>query len=331
MDIEQLKDQSRLLFEVSLRPIQGDRFQPTGFPNLGAATYQSSDGEKLLVESVQSMANRLEEVCWDVQKQEPISILKGISHVTVVRGSDESFFTDTILESHRLNSPYILEGKGNVIGGDKPFRELLKDELGSLEGGPVDRQVLARTLLKYDVGCLLHGIFLAKKDLAGGRLRISRALSSFIEAQDVRIAASGGVKNDHVNPSGETNKGFGNVPFSRDEFTAKSITCYFNLDLSQIRGYALESEVEELIILLALHRMRLLLNGDLRLRTACDLEPVADTIKASRPSGFLLPAIEELEERLREAIQACGDKMVHTRVPFNEKLKKSKAVENQET
>jgi hypothetical protein len=64
---------------------------------------------------------------------------------------------------------------------------------------------------------LIHGVFLAKKDLAGGRLRIARALSAFIEASGVNIAASGGVKNDHVNPSGDTKSGFGNVPFSRDD------------------------------------------------------------------------------------------------------------------
>ena len=32
---------SRLLLTVPLRPVQGDRFQPTGFPSLGAATYQT--------------------------------------------------------------------------------------------------------------------------------------------------------------------------------------------------------------------------------------------------------------------------------------------------
>ena len=64
----------------------------------------------------------------------------------------------------------------------------------------------------------------------------------------MKIAASGGVKNDHVNPSGETKTGFGNVPFARDEYTAESITLYVNLDLAQIRGYALGAQAECLLI-----------------------------------------------------------------------------------
>ena len=47
--------------EADLKPLQGERFQPTGFPDLGAATYQLPDGTRmLLVESAQSMANHLE-------------------------------------------------------------------------------------------------------------------------------------------------------------------------------------------------------------------------------------------------------------------------------
>jgi CRISPR-associated protein Csb1 len=141
--------------------------------------------------------------------------------------------TDTILEAHRLNSPYLLEDPS------KKFFDELKDALGGLESGPIDRKKLAETLLDFDVGSLLHGVFLAKKDLAGGRLRVPRALSAFIEAEGVKGAASGGVKNDHVNPSGDTKKGFGNVPFARDEFTAERIVLYAKLDLSQIRGYGL--------------------------------------------------------------------------------------------
>ena len=94
---------------------------------------------------------------------------------------------------------------------------------------------LTATLFKYGTNALLHGVFLAKKDIAGGRMRLPRALTAFIEADDVNVAASGGVKNDAVDPSGDTAKDFGNVPFHREEFTG-NITVFFNLDLALIKA-----------------------------------------------------------------------------------------------
>ena len=114
------------------------------------------------------------------------SCIRGLAYVRVEK--DGKYLTSSIVEAHRLNSPYLLEGK------DKTFFNKIKDELGGLEEGPIDRKKLAEVLLKYDVGSLIHGVFLAKKDLAGGRLRIARALSAFIEASGVKVAASGGVR-----------------------------------------------------------------------------------------------------------------------------------------
>jgi len=317
IDLSALGTAPRLLFTVELQPVQGDRFQPTGFPSLGAATYQTKSGTKLLVESPQSMANRLESTCWDSATNAPVQALGGISHVTVTHKG--RFLTDTMLEAHRLNSPYLMGSK------DASFINRLKTDLGGLEAGPVDRKALASVLLRYDVGSLLHGLFLAKKELAGGRLRIPRALSAFIEASGVRVAASGGVKNDHVNPSGVAKEGFGNVPFSRDEFTADRIECHINLDLAQIRGYGLGSQAERLLILLALHRVRRLLDGDLRLRTACDFVPVSsDAIGATRPAGFTLPTLIDLERGLPEAIQECKDLMNVGTFAFEDDLRKAK-------
>lgn len=317
LDLAPLDTVSRLLLTVPLKPVQGDRFQPTGFPSLGAATYQTKDGPKLLVESAQSMANRLETTCWDSASNKPVAALDGISHVTVTRKGE--FLTDSMLEAHRINSPYLLEGR------DRKFFNNLKAELGGLEEGPIDRKKLAEVLLKYDIGSLIHGVFLAKKDLAGGRLRVARALSAFIEATGANVAASGGVKNDHVNPSGDTKSGFGNVPFSRDEYVADRIDCHINLDLAQIRGYGLDPKVQKLLILLALYRVRKLLDGDLRLRTACDLEPLdRDNLVATRPDGFKLPSLGDLESAVKSAIAECKGLMVHTTVTFEDELKKAK-------
>jgi CRISPR-associated protein Csb1 len=322
IDLGPLAAAPRLLFEIPLRPLQGQRFQPTGFPGLGAATFQTPQGTCLLVESAQSMANRLELTCWDESSQDLRSELMGLSHVRVLRKG--SFLTATVLEAHRINSPYLLEGK------DKSFFNTLKNELGGLKEEPIDRRKLALVLLKFDIGALIHGIFLAKKDLDGGRLRLARALSAFIEADGVRVAASGGVKNDHVNPGGDTRTGYGNVPFARDEFTAERITLYANLDLGQIRGYGLGEAVEQLLILLALYKLRRLLDGSLRLRTACDLEVAVAAVTAQRPDGFPLPAAAALRDALVPAIAACQALMTVTQVTFDDELTKAKGVERAE-
>lgn len=317
VDLTPLDNANRLLFKIQLKPLQGSRFQPTGFPSLGAATFQTGDGTSLLVESAQSMANHLELTVWDTARNDVRNEFKGLSHVRVTRNSE--FLTDTILESHRLNSPYLLAGK------DKPFLEILQKEVDVLATGPIDRRKLAAALLKYDINSLIHGVFLAKKELAGGRLRVARAMSAFIEADGVRVAASGGVKNDHVNPSGDTKDGFGNVPFARDEYTADSITLYINLDLAQIRGYGLGAAVERLLILLSLYKLRALTSEGMRLRTACDLEVEHEEIVAAMPSGWNLPTLDDLTEDVMIAIFDCKDRMLVQEVAFEDTPKKGKA------
>lgn len=288
----------RLLIEAPLRPVQGARFQPTGFPDLGAAVFDAPDGRRLLVESAQSMANRLENVCWDSSNNDLVPELQGLSYIRVER-ADGSYLTSSITEAHRINSPYILEGK------DKKFFETLKEETQGMAEGNIDRRKLANILFGYDAHSLVHGVFLAKSELAGGRLRVERALSSFIEAVDVQVAASGGVKNDHVDPSGEAKKGFGNVPFQRDEYTAKQIMAFFNLDLAEVRGFGLPPEAAKLLVALALYKVVAFLDQPMRLRTACDLE-LAGPITIKRPDGYSLPTFSALQAELPKLVAACS-------------------------
>lgn len=298
LDFSNLQSVPRLLIEADLQPIQGARFQPTGFPDLGAAVYDGPNGNRLLlVESAQSMANRLEAVCWDGPNNEWVAPLKGLPLVKVIDKQGIPL-TNTLLEAHRLNSPYILEGN------DKSVFDMLKKELANMNEGSVDIRKLAAVVLKYDTNALLHGIFLAKSELAGGRLRLPRALSAFIEADDVKLAQSGGVKNDHVNPSGDAFKGFGNVPYSRDDYTSPKITAYFNIDLAQIRGFGLGAAVEQLLTALALYKIRRFLDEGLRLRTACDLEVRA--LSLTRPSDWTLPERSQLEAALPGLIEAVA-------------------------
>lgn len=299
MNFDKLSNEPRLLFEVALKPAQGTRFQPTGFPDLGAATYQLHDGtEMLLVESAQSMANRLEAACWDEGNDELVAPLKGLPFVrsTLPDGAQ----TNSILEAHRLNSPYIV---------NSPQFEQIKSDIGFEKEKPFDRRKLAKALLKYDANALVHGIFLEK---VGGVVRLPRVLSAFIEAKNVTVAPNGGVKFDRVQPAstgdsstyGKAADGYGNVPYHRDEYTGE-ITAFFNLDLAQIRGYGLGADAEKLLIGLSLFKVQKLLRDGLRLRTACDL--IATGIQVTRPSeGFELPSIGQLAETLPSLIAACS-------------------------
>jgi CRISPR-associated protein Csb1 len=251
----------------------------------------------LLVESAQSMANRLETVCWDAVANDWIPSLKGLPLVTV-HDKDGKHLTNSVIEAHRLNSPYILEGT------DKSFFQKLRTELDVAEKGVVDLRKLTAVLLKYDVNALLHGVFLAKKEIAGGRMRLPRALTAFIDAENISVAASGGVKNDSVNPSGDTAKGFGNVPFHREEFTG-TITAFFNLDLVLIRGFGLGADVEAMLVAVALLKIQRFLRDGLRLRTACDLE-VDGALVVQRPDNFMVPSLSDIEKALPALIKAAS-------------------------
>ena len=310
-----LKQTPRLLIEAELRPLQGTRFQPTGFPNLGAATYQAPDGtDMLLVESAQSIANRLEAVCWDEVADDWVTSLRGLPLVKVVK--DEKSLTNSVLEAHRLNSPYITNSKMEVVDEDnKPkileWFEEFKNEIGYKKNAvrPVDmRGKVFPVLLKYDPNSLIHGIFLEK---IAGVIRSPRVLSGFIEAQNVRIASSGGVKNDRVDATGKSgggaSDGYGNVPFSRDEYSAQKIIAYFNLDLAQIRAFGLGEEVEHLLIALSLFKIRKFLTTGLRLRTACDLALEKITVTCPE-QDFALPKLPELEADLPNLIKAVAGK-----------------------
>jgi len=181
---------------------------------------------------------------------------------------------------------------------------MLKSELADQEQGRVDLRKLAATLVRVDTNAALHGVFLAKKELAGGRLRLPRALSGFIEAEDVRVAPSGGVKVDTVDPKGDTSKGFGNVPYARDEYVASAITAYFNLDLAQLRAFGLGEPAENLLIALSLFKVRRFLETGLRLRTACDLD--CTDVRVTRPESFEIPSLAELEQAMPGLIEQAA-------------------------
>ncbi len=300
-----LENAPRVLLVAELVPAQGDRFQPTGFADLGAAQYARPDGkEMLLVESAQSVANRLEKTCLDGDGPDLATELKGLPYVVAtLSGAGDSVRTSSLIEAHRIGSPYFLH--------NKEFKDKLAKEMKYNPKRPLDWKTIYATLFKYDPNSLLHGVFLSLLD--GGRVRTPRAVTGFIEAENVRKAISGGVKNSPVDPKGELQvaeadageKGvYSNVPYSRVEFTAEKIRAYFNIDLALIRGYGLPAEAYRLLVGLALLKIRRFVDGQLRLRTACDLRLVNDVV-ATTPAGFVMPEEAALLSGVQTAIAEC--------------------------
>ncbi len=292
-----LPSSARYLLAAELKPLQGQKFQPTGFPDVGAGVFKTPANEEFLaVESHQSVANRLESAIWDDATQDLIAPAKGLSYVKVV-DENNAFLTASVLEAHRLNSVYI---EKSTLNGTA-FSEVLKTEIGFDPNRPFSRDQLIRVLAKYDVSCLLHGVFL---ESIAGVLRIPRALSGFIEAEKIQRVQTGGVKNDRVQATkdedaGQTaSTGFGNVPFHRTDFVAKRILAYFNLDLDQLRSYRLGEDMERLLFALSILKIRRFLEHGLRLRTACDLESTEVTVRG----GGRLPSVEDAEKAVPDLI-----------------------------
>jgi CRISPR-associated protein Csb1 len=309
--MEKLKDVPRLLFEVELQPVQGDRFQPTGFPDLGAAIYERPDGTRMiLVESSQSVANRLEQTCLEGSGPRIALELAGLPYITAKLDGAVETETSSLVEAHRINSPFIIT--------NKEFKEAFKKKAEYEKGKPLNWKKIAEAFFFYDPNSLLHGAFMA--NLEDGRVKVQRALSGFIEAEGIREAASGGVKNNPLDPTGKLRVSdydenvYGNVPYHRMEFTADRIVAYFNFDLALLEGYGLDREAKELLVALGLYKVCRFLGSGLRLRTACDLAP-KDGISVTAPEGFTVPDEESLLEYIQEKIRACTEKKLFADPP----------------
>jgi CRISPR-associated protein Csb1 len=288
----------RTVLTVELEPLVGTRFQPTGFPDLGAAEFGPSGQRTLLVESAQSMANRMEATTWDDTTGDQVHELAGLPYVRVV-DPDGALLSSSRLEAHRLASAYIMDGKIDNTEG----RVWLKDKLGLKAGVPLDHRAVARACFALDPVSLVHGVFFAQKSWPW-QPKIARAVTSFIEADGAQPAVSGGVKRDRIineAKEGDTARGYGMVPHHRVEYVADSITAYFAIDHDQLRSYGLSESATALLEALIDFEIGRLLGRGLRLRTACDLKVV-------RVDGTL-PDAEQAAIRIAKLAGECADEL----------------------
>ena len=78
----------------------------------------------------------------------------------------------------------------------------LEERLGLVKGRPLDYRAVARACFRLDPVSLVHGVFFARKKWPW-QPKIARAVTSFIEASDVKPAVSGGVKKDGGHQRGQ--------------------------------------------------------------------------------------------------------------------------------
>jgi CRISPR-associated protein Csb1 len=303
---------SRTVTEVVLKPIAGSLFQPTGFPDLGAAEF--GDG-RLLVESAQSMANWLEGTTWDGARADQPAELSALPYVRITNPEGD-YLTSSRVEAHRLACAYIMDGTVGSTDGTRG-RDWLLDQIGLIKGRPLDHRAVARACFRIDPVSLVHGVFFAQKSWPW-QPKIARAVTSFIEAGGVKPAISGGVKRDSVNneaKEGATGEGYGSVPHHRVEYTATEITAYFIVDHAQFRSYGLSEPATALLEALADFEIATLLDGGLRLRTRCDLE-VHDIKRGERPD-----AAEAAQRIAKFAADAAGELGGTTTVIWSGRIK----------
>ncbi len=303
-EIENLKNQNRLLMEIPLEPVQGSIFQPTGFPEIGAATYERPDGTRMLVvESAQSMANRFEETIIKENTPNLIDDFTGLSYIKI-NLQDKNKATvasiSSLTEAHRINSPYIIS--------DKNFVAELKKIAGYVNLAYPDYKKIGYAFYHFDINSLIHGAFMSN---VGGTFRVPRALSSYIEGEGIKEVTYGGVKFSTVDASGkyvvkdgiQEKSAYSNIPYSKTDYTADRITAYVNLDISLLKSYELGDDATNLLIALSLYKIRTLFGGKLKLRTACDLK-----VKDSSPLNKL-PEKNELKDYIKVLIEKCKKDM----------------------
>lgn len=269
----------RTVLEADLAPLAGSLFQPAGFPDLGPAEFGDN---KLLVESAQSMANWLEATTWDAATNDQVPELAaaGVPYVKIA-DQQGAFLSSSRLEAHRLASAYIMNGTVGGANGEK----WMEEELGLVKGLPLDYRAVARACFRLDPLSLVHGVFFARKNWPW-QPKVSRAVTSFIEASGVKPAVSGGVKRDVVVNEAKGNataEGYGTVPHHRVEYTADTITAYFTIDHAQFRSYGLSEPAIALLEALADFEIAALLDRGMRLRTRCDL--VVREFRGERPDA----------------------------------------------
>lgn len=280
----------RVLITARLEPTNGRFLQPTGFPDIGACIYRDGSGaRRCLVESEQSMANRLEGVC----TKDPGVWVDELGHLPVIKVRDangDALLGTNLTLSHRIASSYVLEG---TYDGGQTVKALLEERFGLTNGGdswPLDkREDLEKTVFALDPGALVHGFQFVQWKFVG--LRQPRLLHARLEAElaEEPELHYGMVKIDSIEPESASqkgaNKGQSIAAKSRIVPKTEGITATFEIDVLGLKCLTLTEDRKKSLLALALWKVGAFLDNRpafdarsrqigpaLRLRTDCYLK-----------------------------------------------------------
>jgi CRISPR-associated protein Csb1 len=297
----------RMVLRAELAPVAGlDRFQPTGFPEIGHVIYKAprKNGETehvCIVDSSASMANHLEAVCRCAPHDpDVVPELAGMPYLRCVtdpgwpdhesemnNSKPREVVVSSLTEGHRIASTYFLGGRqlgGNGKAGDTTFEAEFRTECGILNLGkkahaPPDAWwTVFSTIFKYDPNALVHGVLFPQWNV-----KIPRVLTAHLEAFGAARVDRSGVKFDRL---GKTTSG--QPIFAVDDATSREIRATFILDLALLRSFGREGKTnegkantrgltntqKEFLLALALWKIGRILGGPFRYRSGCDLECV---------------------------------------------------------
>ncbi|HWQ37248.1 MAG TPA: type I-U CRISPR-associated RAMP protein Csb1/Cas7u [Burkholderiales bacterium] len=256
--LDQLYAQDRVVITASLNLTNGHFLQPTGFPDIDVCIYRDQEGRRwCLVESEQSMSNRLEAVC---MKSPGVWVdeLKGLPLIAV-KNKDGDLLATNLTEPHRLASSYILEGKR--AGSTADMRALFASKLGLRNGGdfwPLDKRAdLEQLVFAVDPAALLHGFQFVQWKFVG--LRQTRLIHARLEAElaDDPEVHYGMVKWDAIEPEStrEERANKGQSITAKGRVVPKNITATFEIDVVALKSLSLEEDRKKFLLGLGLWKI----------------------------------------------------------------------------
>lgn len=256
--LDKLYGQDRVVITAPLKLTNGHFLQPTGFPDIDACIYRDKVGRRwCLVESEQSMSNRLEAVS---MKSPGIWVddLKGLPLV-VVKNKDGDLLATNLTEPHRVASSYVLDGKR--AGNTDDMRALFESKLGLRNGGdfwPLDkRKDLEKLIFALDPAALLHGFQFVQWKFVG--LRQTRLIHSRLEAElaDDPEVHYGMVKWDAIEPEStrEERANKGQSIAAKSRIVPKDVTATFEIDVLALKSLSLEEDQKKFLLGLGLWKI----------------------------------------------------------------------------